>query len=136
MRNNRITIEPDEHYVHLKVNILDANISKINYHHDDAIINSVEIIKKVANISKIVENNHEFHVMETAESENKETMNLLVKEVGDSLLKIGVAITSVAYLFLNPLLIIGCAVLICACRYTKQAVVAKPGRAQRYAGQI
>ena len=71
MNNNKVTIEPDEHDVHLKVNILDANISKINYHHADAIIHSVEIIKKVANVTKVLENNFEYHVMETAESESR-----------------------------------------------------------------
>ena len=74
--------------------------------------------------------------METAEIENKETVNLLIKEVGDGLLKIGLAVTSIAYVFLNPFIIIGCAVLVCACRYPRQPAV-KTGRVRRdHAGKF
>ena len=119
MAGTVVTIGPDERYIHLKVNILNANISKINYHHDAAIIQGIDIIKQVANVTKVIEGKGEFHVMENYESETKQNVNALVNDLGKDLLKVGIVLTTVAYSLFNPITLFGIALLICACRYTR-----------------
>ena len=71
-------------------------------------------------MTKVLENNFEYHVLETAESESRENLNILVKELGSSILSIGIAAASLTSVFFNPFIIIGCALLICACRYNRK----------------
>ena len=66
---NKITLENDDKYTHLKFNLQTQNITAINFRHDQHILNSVNIVSKVADISVVEETNGVFHVSEDRYSE-------------------------------------------------------------------
>ena len=81
---NKIKLEYDDKYMHLKFNLQKNNITKINFIHDNNIINSVDLVKKLLNVTAISESSGTFHVVENFHTEYESKINKIVENVLDS----------------------------------------------------
>ena len=70
---NKIKIEPDNKYMHIQFNLQQHNITEINFVHDKHILNSVDLISQLANLTAVEEKQGAFHITtdQYSESETK-----------------------------------------------------------------
>ena len=80
-QENQVHLEEDNKFIQMKFNLQMANLSFINFYHDDRIVNSINIIKKVANISSLEENVGHFYILNDFNSETKHDLIKLVKNI-------------------------------------------------------
>jgi len=69
--------------MHLKFNLQENNLSKINFMHDENIINSADLVMKIANITAITESSGIYHISEDSYSETENHISTLVKRIND-----------------------------------------------------
>jgi hypothetical protein len=48
-------LEDELKFVHLRFNLQESNLTQINFKHDETIVNSINLIKQVANVTTIFE---------------------------------------------------------------------------------
>ena len=119
-RGNSISIEKDDKFTHLKLNILHANITKMNYRHDEIIINSIDIIKQVANISKQIEPQGDYHILDSFESQTTNILSDLHINLNEKINKLKYivsALVSTVATFIIGIMVIVC---ICKARYRRE----------------
>ena len=104
-KENKTSIVEDSIYKHIYINLQNLNISKINFVHDEQIINSINIIKKVANISVINEDMGNFHVVDTKDSNN-------INEIEDLIMNIKNEASKFSNLIIDRLILYTCFVAI------------------------
>ena len=81
-RENKTIVSDDSQYKHINVNLQHANVTSFNFHHDERIITSVNIVKKSAKISIANEDHHgEFYVKEDYRTEIRGDLNNLIERL-------------------------------------------------------
>lgn len=68
-QKNKIILEKDDKYTHIKFNLQQLNVTEINFKHDENILNSVNIIEKVSDLTKVDEIEGVMHVSDDKYSE-------------------------------------------------------------------
>ena len=89
-QGNKITIEEDDKYTLIRFNLQANNISKINYEHDQVIINGVDVIGNVANLTQVTENELNFHVHDDDNTETKSDVISIIESIGKTIDSVGV----------------------------------------------
>ena len=79
MRDNRTYVSDDSQYKHITINLQHANVTSFNFHHDEKIITSVNIVKKAAKVFAVSEGQHgQFHVKENYQSDIRDDLDGLL----------------------------------------------------------
>ena len=65
----------------LKFNLQKNNITKINFIHENNKINSVDLVKKILNVTAVSESSGTFNVVENFHTEYESKMNKIVENV-------------------------------------------------------
>ena len=58
----KVTIESDTRYIHIKFNLQEYNVSKLNFRHDLHIINPIDVISKFNDLTDMNEANGAYHI--------------------------------------------------------------------------
>ncbi len=86
MRENRTSVSDDSQYKHITINLQHANVTSFNFHHDEKIITSVNIVKKAAKVSAVSEGQHgQFHVKENYQSDIRNDLDGLLTRLDSSI---------------------------------------------------
>ena len=70
-------LEDESKYVHLKFNLQESNMTQLNFKHDEKIINSINLIKQIANVTTIHEPMGAWHILNDLQSEHLKYQNML-----------------------------------------------------------
>ena len=75
---NLTTLEYDDVFMHLTFNLQTVNVTKLNFMHDENILNSVDLVMKLANVTAITEESGIFHIAEDFHSETESKLREIV----------------------------------------------------------
>jgi hypothetical protein len=75
--NNKQYLDDNKKYKILNFNLLQTNITTINFQHDNRIITSVKLIEKIANLSSIQEAHGDFNIIQNVNTEIHDRINVL-----------------------------------------------------------
>ena len=75
---NLTTLEYDDVFMHLTFNLQTVNVTKLNFMHDENILNSVDLVMKLANVTAITEESGIFHIAEDFHSETESKIREIV----------------------------------------------------------
>jgi hypothetical protein len=56
-------LEEEAKFIHLRFNLQETNLTQINFKHDETIINSINLIKQISNVTTIFEPMGAWHVL-------------------------------------------------------------------------
>jgi hypothetical protein len=62
-------LEDESKFIHLRFNLQESNLTQINFKHDETIINSINLIKQIANVTTIFEPMGAWHILNDIRSE-------------------------------------------------------------------
>ena len=62
-------LEDESKFIHLRFNLQETNLTQINFKHDETIINSINLIKQIANVTTIFEPMGAWHILNDIRSE-------------------------------------------------------------------
>ena len=112
-KDNIVTFVEDNQFIHLKFNLQNTNITTINFNHDDKIVNSINVVKKMADISEIEEENGVFHIMNDFNQDIKNKILDILTHLGSNSFSIFsiLAHNALLYLCVVILIIKGCTIL-------------------------
>ena len=75
---NLTTLEYGEMFMHLTFNLQTINVTKLNFMHDENILNSVDLVMKLANVTAITKESGIFHIDEDFHSETESKIREIV----------------------------------------------------------
>ena len=87
-RGNEIQVKNDDQSIDLSFNLQLTNLTKLNFKHDNIIINSINIAKQLANISSLEEKEGYFHTYENENSEIRNKIGTLVEDIYEEVMTI------------------------------------------------
>ena len=88
IRGNKAVIGDDSQYRRVPINLQQANITELNFKHDDLIISSINIVKKAVEIKSIIEGVHgEFHGTEDHQTELRMKLDDVVSQLAPNIWK-------------------------------------------------
>ncbi len=128
VRGNRALVIDDAQYIKVPINLQQANVTHLNFQHDQRIITNINIVKKAAEIKTIDEGPHMFHVKEDYQTELREKLKAVIDQIAPNVWEtieficarffsyVGFVCTTILVLFL----------LISYCRRRNQPIVIKP----------
>jgi hypothetical protein len=62
-------LEDESKFIHLRFNLQETNLTQINFKHDETIINNINLIKQIANITTILEPMGARHILNDIRSD-------------------------------------------------------------------
>ena len=110
-QKNKIILEKDDKYTHIKFNLQQLNVTEINFKHDENILNSVNIIEKVSDLTKVDEIEGVMHVSDDKYSEThakiQDLINLNYDETTTIVQKFVLKFCTALVLIIIGLLVVG-----------------------------
>ena len=110
-QKNKIILEKDDKYTHIKFNLQQLNVTEINFKHDENILNSVNIIEKVSDLTKVDEIEGVMHVSDDKYSEThakiQDLINLNYGETTRIIQKIALKFCTLLVVIIIGLLVVG-----------------------------
>ena len=62
-------LEDESKFIHLRFNLQETNLTQINFKHDETIINSINLIKQISNVTTIFEPMGAWHILNDIRSD-------------------------------------------------------------------